>query len=117
MKAYNQTYTETMFQYYDGDVYYAWEEELHHTYIFGNAEEIKAVYRSMQKAYERGRFSARPEYIDFPKFNPERIYGISIAWEGIEPYHTGFNTDAKFCVIGEDTVKEIFIEMLLEELK
>lgn len=117
MKMYNQTYTETMFEYSGGHVCYAWEEELHYTYIFGNAEEIKAIYRSMQKAYKRGRFSARPEYIDFPKFNTERMYGIAVSWEGIEPYYTGVNTNATFCVLGEDVVKELFIEIMMEEIK
>ena len=48
------------------------------TLITGTAAEVKATYRSMEKAYVRSRTWLYPLYTDSPKFNPDRSYGICI---------------------------------------
>ncbi len=46
--------------------------------IIGTAAEVKAVYRSMEKAYVRSRTWLYPLFVDSPKFNPDRSYGICV---------------------------------------
>ena len=57
------------------------------TLIAGTADELKPVYRSMEKAYVRSRTWLYPLYTSSPKFNPDRSYAICI------------NADNTFCVV------------------
>lgn len=57
------------------------------TVIAGNATEIKAVYKSICRAEYT---NLHPVFSDFPKFNPNRMYGIDIS-----------NNTGAFSIIGE----------------
>lgn len=94
----------------DGTVNFTFNDYMYYTYIIGTADEIKPIYRSMVKACERGVFNPRPYYLDFPKFNSAKFYGIEISWNGIEPYDTGTNDDATFTIIGEHTIVDLLLD-------
>lgn len=73
------------------------------TLIIGEVERIKAVYRSMVKAWERGVSNMKPMLYDarnseyFPKFRVGEIYGIFISSEN-------------FRVINADTVLRYMLD-------
>lgn len=52
--------------------------ETGNTLIVGCAEEIRAVYKTMRKAYEADRISVGYTHYDFPVFTAGEIYGIEI---------------------------------------
>ncbi len=81
-----------------------------YTYIIGMAEEIKPIYKSMTKAWEHDKFSASPYFLDFPKFNETKMYGIEISWNGVDPYSTGINDDATFQIIGEHAIVNLLLD-------
>lgn len=49
----------------------------------GEAEEIKPLYRSMEKAFEADKSSFRPMYCNSPKFDPKKIYGLFVDENGL----------------------------------
>ena len=107
MKIYERTETEFFYQYDEnGDVKERYPETMRYTYIIGSAAEIKAIYRSMYKAYIKGVSNITPTFYKFPKFNKCKYYGIIIEHQGREPYDTGINNDMFFQVIGERAIIE-----------
>ena len=105
MKIYNQTETEIFYQYYDnGKVKEIYPETMRYTYIVGTAQEIKAIYRSMYKAYNKGVSNIEPTFLQFPKFNMCKRYGIIIEHQGREPYDTGINNNMCFSILGERAI-------------
>ena len=73
------------------------------TIIVGEVAEIKSVFRSMCKAWERGRIKISPmlsaprELEQFPKFRVGKLYGILVDTDG-------------FSVINSDTVLRIMVD-------
>ena len=54
------------------------DEENYYTLYVGSAQEVKAMYRSMYKAWIKGTSSLSNAFCDFPKFNYSRCYGLFI---------------------------------------
>ena len=54
-----------------------------YTLYVGEAQEVKAVYRSMRKAWNRNATNFYNLHIDFPKFNYEKCYGLFINDKGM----------------------------------
>lgn len=49
------------------------------TYLVGDGKEIKAVYKSIKRAYFEWRTELHPLYLDDAiEFNPDEIYGLCI---------------------------------------
>ena len=109
MKIYKRTETEFFYQYdNNGNVKERYPETMRYTYIMGTEKEIKAICRSMYKAYFRGASNIVPIFA-FPKFKDGRYYAIIIEHQGREPYDTGINNNMCFQVLGE----RVIIESLL----
>ena len=46
--------------------------------IVGEADEIRAVEKSMRRAWENGRSNLWPSHLGRPRYRAGRVYGISI---------------------------------------
>jgi hypothetical protein len=68
------------------------DEENTYTLFVGEAQEVKAAYRSMRKAWINDVSNLCPSHCDFPKFNYSRCYGLFIN-----------DTEMTFHVISSDT--------------
>lgn len=44
----------------------------------GEAADIRAIEKSMRRAWEDGRSRICPSHLDRPRFNSERVYGIIV---------------------------------------
>jgi len=84
-----------MKRFYDSKYYPEGEGSIE-TYI-GTAREIKSLYKNLQKKTEYG-----PLFVDEPKFNPYKMYGLSIAVD------QGFYT-----IMGETAI----INLLMKEME
>lgn len=74
--------------------------------IVGNASEIKATYKKLlKKGADCGFY---PVYLDFPKFNPEKLYGISFQ----EPENPSCYGELEFSIVGERVLSEILFDMI-----
>lgn len=76
------------------------DEENYYTLYVGSAQEVKAVYRSMRKAWSRNATNFYNLHIDFPKFNYEKCYGLFINDKGMT-----------FHVISGDTALRIICDI------
>ena len=65
--------------------------------IVSDAENIRAIYGSIFRASEI-KTKLQPQFLEFPKFNPEKLYGILIDHE-----------ENSFCVINADVIVDITI--------
>ena len=65
--------------------------------IVSDAENIRAIYGSMFRA-SGIKTKLQPQFLEFPKFNPEKLYGVLIYYE-----------ENNFCVINTDTIVDITI--------
>jgi hypothetical protein len=54
------------------------DEDNTYTLYIGSAQEIKALYRAMRKAWDRHVSRLCYPFYDFPKFNYDRHYGLFI---------------------------------------
>lgn len=68
------------------------DEENTYTLFVGEAQEVKAVYRSMYKAWNRNVTNYYNAFCGFPKFNGEKCYGLLIN-----------DTEMHFHVVSSDT--------------
>lgn len=48
----------------------------------GEAEEIKPLYRSMERAFDSDKSSFSPMYCNSPKFDPRKMYGLVVDENG-----------------------------------
>ena len=48
-----------------------------HLYV-GEPEEIKPLYRSMERAFNSDKSDFCPMYCDIPRFNPMKLYGLVV---------------------------------------
>jgi len=52
-----------------------------HMYV-GEAEEIKPLYKSMEKGFNSDKTNYSPMYCNSPKFNPYKMYGLMVDENG-----------------------------------
>lgn len=105
MRVYNKTELESFVSFNsNGKVANRFKIDMRYTYIIGSAAEIKAVYRSMVKAFNKNVSNIMPTFSQFPKFHNNKFYGIIIEHQGREPYDTGINDNKSFQVLGEHTI-------------
>ena len=69
------------------------------TFYLGSNEDIKTLCHSLYNAVKRGNTNLSPYMIDFPKFNPFKMYALKITWETTTPYES-----MTFDVITADTL-------------
>lgn len=74
--------------------------------IVGTAAEIKATYKKLlKKGADCGFY---PVYLDFPKFNHEKLYGISFQ----EPENPSCYGELEFSIVGERVLSQIMFDMI-----
>lgn len=76
------------------------DEENYYTLYVGSAQEVKAMYRSMYKAWIKGTSNFSNAFCDFPKFNYSRCYGLFIN-----------DTEMTFHVISSDTALRMIADI------
>lgn len=67
------------------------------TIIIGTSDEIKSIEKSMHRAWKEDRSNVWPSHLDDPKFNPSRIYGITITPEERHDVYYILNGDGIVC--------------------
>ena len=74
--------------------------------IVGNAAEIKATYKKLlKKGADCGFY---PTCLNFPKFNPGKLYGISFQ----EPENSACYGELEFSIVGERVLAQIMFDMI-----
>jgi hypothetical protein len=73
--------------------------------IVGNADEIKATYKKLLKRSDCGFY---PVCLNFPKFNPDKLYGISFS----EPENPSCYGELEFSIVGERVLSQIMFDMI-----
>lgn len=48
----------------------------------GNAKDIKSLYKALNRGYKKGSCDWAPLYLDSPRFNPYKFYGLLLDEEG-----------------------------------
>ena len=76
------------------------DEENYYTLYVGEAQAVKAVYRSMRKAWINDVSNFCPSHCDFPKFNYSRCYGLLIN-----------ETEMTFHVVSSDTALRMIADI------
>lgn len=76
------------------------DEKNTYTLYVGGAQEVKALYRSMYKAWIKGTSGISNMYCDFPKFNYEKCYGLLI-----------HDVEKRFHVVSSDTALRMIFDI------
>ena len=71
----------------------------------GEAEEIKALYKSLRR--NSGYYCSLYEY--YPIFNPNKLYGLDLNWYVSDSGHYSY-----FAVINSDTLARLFNDGLMK---
>ncbi len=79
--------------------------------IIGEAEDIKATYRSMCKAYCKNQIVEAPLYTNFPKFTEGKLYAIQI-WDEDSYAWQDRCVDSFFRVINSDTIARELVHII-----
>lgn len=74
--------------------------------IVGSAAEIKATYKKLLK--KGSEFGFYPVCLNFPKFNPEKLYGISFQ----EPKNPSCYGELEFSIVGERVLSKIMFDII-----
>lgn len=64
--------------------------------LVGKADEIKALYKSLNRHYDKCRYY--PLFTDFPKFNTSKLYGLAI------------DEDDSFTIINSDVLSRMLLD-------
>lgn len=76
-----------------------WSTPYRWSIYFGEPAEIKAIYRSLLRASERGKTYFSTTFADMPVLNLNReCYGIWINWDEYE-----------FCIVSQRVIEELII--------
>lgn len=74
--------------------------------VVGSASEIRATYKKLlKKGPDCGMY---PVYLDFPRFNSEKLYGISFS----EPENPSCYGELEFSIVGERVLSQIMFDMI-----
>ena len=81
--------------------YYSNERNRFAEVYVGEAAEISAMYKALCRASEKQVTEYFPSFVDMPKYNPEKIYGIEVEVNGC------------FTIISEHVVAYLFKEEII----
>ena len=76
----------------------------------GDVGEISALYKSIRRAAEKGKTEISPMFCEFPRFNPDRLYGLSIS-------NGEFSLYPWMCIISSDSVLRLIVNGSAKEVK
>lgn len=76
----------------------------------GEASEISALYKSIRRAGDKGRTEILPMFCEFPRFNPNRLYGLSISKGDFSMYPW-------MCIISSDSVLRLIVNGSAKEVE